>query len=155
VGKKSQSTMSKKHAKSANEPWIIASSLSPDEIFAVNIINIYQKRMQIEELFRDLKNTRNGLGLRHCKSFTLKRLNIALLIGILATLVLWIFGMAIKRINSHHSFQSNTIRERNVLSVIIIGWQALIRKMKFRKKDCMASLKYIASITISGVGYVK
>lgn len=155
MGKKAQSSVSKKHAKSANEPWLIASNLSPDEIFAENIINIYQKRMQIEELFRDLKNTRNGLGLRHCKSFTLERLNIALLIGTLAMLVLWIFGMAIKKTNSHHSFQSNTIRERNVLSVVIIGWQALMRKMKFRKKDCIASLEYIVSITISGVDYVK
>lgn len=38
---------------------------------------MYRKRMQIEY---DLKNTRNGFGLRHCRSYQADRLNVALLI---------------------------------------------------------------------------
>ena len=92
---------------------------------------IYKKRMQIEESFRDLKNARNGFSLRQCRSCGKERLDIALLIGALAMLVLWIIGMAIKQKNMHYDFQSNTVRNHNVLSIINIGWQALERRINF------------------------
>ncbi len=92
---------------------------------------IYKKRMQIEESFRDLKNARNGFSLRQCRSCGKKRLDIALLIGALAMLVLWIIGMAAKLKNMQYGFQSNTIRNRDVLSIINIGWQALERRIRF------------------------
>lgn len=73
--------LSNKHEKNANEPWLIVSSLSPDECAPKSIMKIYKLRMQIEEGFRDLKNTKNGFSLRHCRSYTVERLNIALLIS--------------------------------------------------------------------------
>ncbi len=82
-----QCSSSKKHAKGAKEPWLIASSMSPEEMPAAIIMNLYKKRMQIEEVFRDLKNMRNGLGLRHCRSFKVERLNVALLIGSITMLI--------------------------------------------------------------------
>lgn len=127
IGKKIQCSVSKKHEKRENEPWLIASSLSPNEVSANQIIYLYSKRMQIEEAFRDLKNTRNGFGLRHCRSFSANRLSVALLIGSLATLILWAVGVAAKIKNLHYSFQSNTEKNKNVLSNFIIGWQVLIR----------------------------
>jgi hypothetical protein len=151
AGKKVQCSVSKKHAKSANEPWLIASSLSPVEISAIDIMMLYKKRMQIEEVFRDLKNTRNGLGLRHCRSFNVERLNIALLVAALAMLVLWLFGTAVKQKKLHFSFQANTVRNRNVLSNFIIGWQVLIRnEISFHKNELLAALNLIASETASG-----
>ena len=148
VGKKVQCSVSKKHAKGANEPWLIASSLSPEKISAIDIMMLYKKRMQIEEVFRDLKNMRNGLGLRHCRSFKLERLNVALLIAALTILVLWLFGIAAKQQNLHYSFQANTEKRRNVLSNFIIGWQVLMRNDKqFNKKELMAALDVIVSST--------
>lgn len=149
VGKKVQCSSSKKHAHAAKEPWLIVSSLSPENVSAINIMSLYKKRMQIEETFRDLKNTRNGLGLRHCRSFSANRLNIALLIASLAMLVLWLFGIATKQKNLHYSFQSNTVKQRNVLSNFIIGWQVLIQdKIRFRIKELLDALACIISLAV-------
>jgi hypothetical protein len=153
AGKKVQCSVSKKHAKSAKEPWLIASSLSQDDISATGIMKLYKMRRHFEEVFRDLKNTRNGLGLRHCRSFKIERLNVALLIGALAMLVLWLVGIWVKQQKMHYSFQANTVRTRNVLSNVMIGWQALVRTMNFKKKEYLAALDYIASITATGEDY--
>lgn len=155
VGKKVQCSVSKKHAKCANEPWLIASSLSTEIISAPEIMNIYGKRMQIEQEFRDLKNTHNGFGLRHCRSFKAERLNVALLIATLGALILWLFGIAAKQEKLHYSFQANTLKNRDVLSVFIIGWQVLMRPtIKFTKKQLIAALDQIAALTAKGVNYV-
>jgi hypothetical protein len=88
IGKKVRCSSSIKHEIRENEPWLIATSLSSGDFNSNLVIAIYKKRMQIEEAFRDLKNTRNGFGLRHCRSFRVERLNVALLIASLAMLVL-------------------------------------------------------------------
>lgn len=136
AGKKIQCSVSLKHAKRGNEPWLIVSSISDVDISADKIILIYKKRMQIEEAFRDLKNTRNGLGLRHCRSTTAKRLGVALLIANLSTLILRLIGLKVRERGLHYSFQSNTEKSKNVLSNVVIGWQALQRsEIKFKIKD--------------------
>lgn len=141
IGKKVRCSSSIKHEIRENEPWLIATSLSISEYTANTIMALYKKRMQIEEAFRDLKNTRNGLGLRHCRSYRVERLNVALLIASLANLALWIFGNAAIQKNQHYSYQANTERKSNVLSVILIGWQALIRnEALFRRSELMAAL---------------
>lgn len=147
VGKKVQCSSSKKHAKGAKEPWLIVSSLSPADVSAKIIMLFYKKRMQIEESFRDLKNTRNGLGLRHCRNRCAERLNVALLIAALAILVLWLFGMATKQQNLHYSFLSNTEKRRQVLSSFMIGWQVVIQnQIQFSKKDLLHVLRLIISL---------
>jgi IS4 transposase len=141
AGKKIQNSVSKKHAKGANEPWLIASSFAPGELSAIEIMRLYRKRMQMEEAFRDLKNTRNGLGLRHCRSYRLEKLNVALLI---ATLILWLLGTVAKQKNLHYAFQANTEKRWNVLSNFTIGWQVLERgTIKFTPKELAAALENI------------
>jgi len=143
AGKKIQSSTSLKHAKRENEPWLVASSISPEIITAERIMLIYKKRMQIEEAFRDLKNTKNGFSLRHCRSFSKERLDIALLIGALAMFLLWLIGMAVKQKGMQYDFQSNTIRNRDVLSVISIGWQALERRIYFTWAEIRQALQEV------------
>ena len=141
IGKKVRCSSSIKHEIRENEPWLIATSLSTNDFNSTLVIAIYKKRMQIEEAFRDLKNTRNGFGLRHCRSFRVERLNVALLIASLAMLVLWIFGNAAKQKNMHYSYQANTEKRSNVLSAILIGWQVLIRdEVRFKRSELMATL---------------
>ena len=147
VGKKIQCSMSLKHACRENEPWLMVSSLSPAEYSAVEIMQCYKKRMQIEESFRDLKNTRNGFSLRQCRSYTVKRLNIALLIAALAAFVLWILGAAAKQKKLHYSFQANTEKRRNVLSNFTIGWQVLQRRIPFTKKELFLALQAVVLST--------
>ena len=149
IGKKVQCSSSKKHEKRENEPWLIATSLPHTEVSAVDVIALYKKRMQIEEAFRDLKNTRNGFSLRQCRSFHVERLNVALLIATLAMLVLWIFGIAAKQKNLHYSFQTNTEKRSNVLSNIFIGWQVLMRdEFRFHKNELTTAVDIIVSLTV-------
>lgn len=145
VGKKIQCSTSIKHEERENEPWLIASSLSNEDITAADVMAIYAKRMQIEEAFRDLKNMRNGFSLRQCRSFHTERLNMALLIAALAMFVLWIIGTAAKKRDLHYSFQTNTVKNRNVLSNFMIGWQILIRdQLRLTKSECIAAIKIIS-----------
>jgi hypothetical protein len=150
AGKKIQCSVSKKHEKRGNEPWLIVSSLSPIEFTAKDIMNIYKKRMQIEESFRDLKNTKNGLGLRHLRSYILERLNVSLLLGAIAAWTLWILGMVGKQKQEHWSFQTNSIRDKNVLSNFSIGWQMVMRHgLKCDSNLFFSSLKEIAACSAS------
>jgi hypothetical protein len=127
AGKKIQCSVSKKHEKRGNEPWLIASSLSPADYSVDQVMTIYKKRMQIEESFRDLKNTKNGLSLRHLRSYKLGRLNVSLLLGAIGMLVLWILGGVAKQKQEHWSYQTNSVRNKNILSNFTVGWQMLVR----------------------------
>jgi len=126
-GKRIQSGHSLKYEKREREPWLIVSSLATQTYTPKQIISLYKQRMQIEEAFRDIKNTRNGFGLRHCRSRESKRLNVALLIGAIAMLLLWIVGIIVRQQEQHYQFQANTVRQRSVLSTFTIGWQSLTR----------------------------
>ncbi len=147
VGRKILCSMSLKHAKRENEPWLIVSSLSLEEKTSLEIMQCYKKRMQIEEAFRDLKNTRHGFSLRQCRSYTAERLNIALLIAALAAFVLWILGTAAKQKQLHYSFQANTEKRRNVLSNFTIGWQALQRGIQFSTRELFFALQAVVLST--------
>lgn len=156
AGKKVGCSVSKKHERGAKEPWLLASSLDKNAISPRGIMQIYAKRMQIEEEFRDLKNTRYGLGLRHCRSFQVERLNVALLIAALATIILWVFGTAAQNRNMHYSFQANTEKKRSILSRIMVGWQVLIRGGNpFRRRDLLFALECISSDIVRGGFYAK
>lgn len=57
-GKRSRSQRSKKAARAAREPWILASNLPAGRKLAHRVVQIYCQRMQIEESFRDMKSAR-------------------------------------------------------------------------------------------------
>ena len=144
AGKEVRCSSSLKHAKREKEPWLLVTSIAPVELNAVRITLLYKKRMQIEGSFRDLKNMNNGLGLRHCRSLSQERLNVALLIAALAIFALWIFGVASKIRNLHYSFQSNTEKKRAVLSNFTLGWQVLMcPEIKFSKEELIAALNLV------------
>lgn len=143
VGKKVRCSVSLKHAKRESEPWLIVTSLPATEITASQVMKIYGKRMQIEEAFRDIKNTRNGFSLRHCRSYNRERLNVALLIGAVGMFLLWIIGVATKNKKLHYGFQANTVKTKNVLSTFTIGFQALLKKLTFYKTEFLQALRDI------------
>nr|WP_250636848.1 transposase [Pseudoalteromonas rubra] len=77
----------KKVIELAVEPWLLATNL-PAELFKPKrVVSLYAKRMQIEESFRDLKSPQYGMGLRHSKSRCPNRLDILLLLSLLATII--------------------------------------------------------------------
>ena len=109
----------------AREPWLLATSLSPKQWTARRIVRVYEKRMQIEETFRDLKGHRWGYGLQYARSRSTQRLETLLLITTLATIATCVAGIAVKAKGWAHHFQANTVKHRAVLSVFFLGRRVL------------------------------
>jgi hypothetical protein len=104
-------------------PWLLATSLPHSAGMAKKVMNLYERRMQIEESFRDLKCHRWGFGIRYTRSRTAQRLEILLLIAALATIAVWLAGLAAEANDCARRFQANTERRRTVLSTFFLGFQ--------------------------------
>jgi hypothetical protein len=89
------------------------------------VVRAYEKRMQIEETFRDLKSHRWGYGLQYARSRCPARLENLLLLTTLATLATWLAGLAAKAAELARHFQANTVRDTAVLSVFFLGRRIL------------------------------
>lgn len=120
-GERDRSAHSKKNADREREPWLLATSLNVTSKLATHVVSIYKTRMQIEEGFRDNKSVRYGLGFELNQTQNTRRLQILLLIASLATFILWNLGTMAKQSGQHWQYQANSIKDRNVLSVIYLG----------------------------------
>ncbi len=89
----------------------------------------YEKRMRIEETFRDLKSHRLGYGLQYARSRSAKRLANLFLVTTLAVAATWLAGRAAKAKDWARYFQADTVTERAVLSVLFLG-RRVIRSTK-------------------------
>lgn len=121
LGQKAMNSHSRKHAASAKEPWLLATSLTLSSTLAKKVVECYTLRMQIEESFRDLKSTRFGLSLELHLTYQVERLQVMLLIATLALMVAWLMGKATELTEQHWQYQANTVRKRKVLSTIFVG----------------------------------
>jgi len=92
---------------------------------ANTIIKLYSQRTQIENSFCDTKNQRIGFSLNDTGTRNIERLNILLLIVYIASIGLWFIGQCAKENERHYQFQANTVKHRDVLSNIDLGWQIL------------------------------
>lgn len=109
----------------AREPWVLATSLSARQWSARRVVGAYQKRMQIEETFRDLKSHRWGYSLQYAHSRSTERLENLLLLTTLATLATWLVGLAAKSADLVKHFQANTEKRWTVLSLFFVGRRIL------------------------------
>lgn len=109
----------------AREPWLLATSLPVRTWSAKRVVRAYEKRMQIEETFRDLKGHRWGYGLQYARSRSVARLENLLLLSTLAMLATWLAGLAGKARDMTRHFQANTERKRAVLSTFFLGRRLL------------------------------
>ncbi|MFI0478989.1 MAG: IS4 family transposase [Candidatus Rhabdochlamydia sp.] len=107
------------HSASSKEPWILATNMS-SEYESREIVNIYKKRMQIEESFRDLKSHQYGLRARYIKSENLKRWGVKLLIASIVQVTLWIIGVVAYHQGFQKEFQPNTTKKK-VFSYFFLG----------------------------------
>ena len=111
------------------EPWLLVTSLP---LSAEQIVNIYSKRMQIEETFRDTKNPRFGWCLRHVRSHSAARLTVLLLFAAIAMAAVVLVGMAAEAAGIRWRYQANT-RSTRVLSLFLLGLEVL------RDPRCLSS----------------
>jgi hypothetical protein len=112
----------KDYTNAAKKPWLIASSL---EIPAGKIMAIYKRRMKIEHDFRDSKDPKWGLGIRESGTADPLRLILQLLIGFLASVILWLIGLCLEKKELHRDFQANSIKHKRVLSLIFLALEAI------------------------------
>lgn len=82
--------------KREREPWLLATSLSPQLASAAQIVAIYCRRMQIELAFRDMKSHRFGMGFEDSLSREPKRLAVLLLLHAMAAFAAWLLAKAFR-----------------------------------------------------------
>lgn len=92
-GTRARSRHSRAMAARAKEPWLLAVSCSLNELSASTIVSLYAKRMQIEQSFRDLKSHRYGCAFDDTLTRQPRRLEMLLLIHMLASLAAWLVGL--------------------------------------------------------------
>lgn len=141
----------KKLAQMNSEPWILITNLHQHPEWgnytkarlARLCKNIYAKRMQIEQNFRDDKSTVSGLKWRFSRTRCPKKISVLILIASITTLILWMIGFAAEQKYIHHDFQANTIRTSRVLSFVFLAKQMVIhgfKKLQIRKFQSILSL---------------
>jgi hypothetical protein len=110
---------------------LVASNLAQGEWNPAKIATVYKRRMQIEQGFRDVKSKHLGLGLNLLRSHCLHRIEILLLIAALAHYLLFLTGLQARKSNLERRYQSNSIRERRVLSLWRLGLESWRRCIEF------------------------
>ena len=123
MGSNAKSRTSLVNSKRAREPWLLATSLSDEQVTEKHVVKVYSSRMQIEESFRDLKCPRFGLSLYHNGTYKIERMRILILIGSIANTFAWLLGKVARTLHVHRQYQANTTTSSNVLSNVFIGNQ--------------------------------
>ena len=77
-----------------------------------------RQRMQIEENFRNTKNSKRGISLEYANSKSPERYDNLLLVAAMILFVLWCLGYASSQLGQAKLLQANTEKKRNVLSLI-------------------------------------
>jgi hypothetical protein len=116
-------------SKSNTDPWLLATSLSQTETSADKIVQYYAYRMQIEEEFRDTKSTRFGFGLSDSRTKTHARINVLLIINMLASIYCWVIACSAIKKKKHVDYHANSSKKFNVLSAITLG-KRIYKKIK-------------------------
>lgn len=105
-------------------PWFLVTNLPNETFLPHQLVALYQRRMTIEEMFRDNKNEYYGLGLSRSRTRDIPRLENILLIAMIAQISLYIVGKAAEMNGYHRHFQANT-EKRRVLSYSYLALRIL------------------------------
>lgn len=125
IGTIKKSSYKMDYAKSANEPWLLATNLPRSCNIAKKIIKFYKARMQIEETIRDNKSLRYGFGVSLTLSNTKERVAVLMLIAALTHFALGIIGTFAYQTGIFRHYQANTTTNTRVLSIHFLGQQIL------------------------------
>lgn len=106
------------------EPWILLCSPGL-ALNAKHVVKAYTQRMQIEQTFRDTKSTQFGYAFECSLTRTIARMEILLLLQMLAVFVSWISGLL--AIQNDMTNRLNPYRSRRRLySIVRLGREALV-----------------------------
>jgi hypothetical protein len=106
-----------------DEPWFLVTDLSKGT--AIQLTELYGRRMGVEEFFRDAKSVRNGLALRHTQVRKADRFDRLVLVLVLAYLLLT--GLGLRAMAEYRAGEwSSTDRGKPCSAVVaaraILGW---------------------------------
>jgi len=143
-GTQRQSKRSHVHASREREPWLLVSSSSLEDRTAKQLVDIYRRRMQIEEGFRDCKAIHYGLGLSPHRHTPVNRRAVLCLLTTLAHFVLWCVGTAGKDSAQARQLRVNSSSKRPPYSAIYMGRLLTAQKRKrLPDKQIMEALNTI------------
>lgn len=143
TGSIARSKLSRQNARREQEPWLLASNLAQPQWTARQIVGIYRKRMQIEEGFRDVKSLRFGFAFDLHRTRCPRRIEILLLIAALACYALYLAGMQARTTGQSRHFQSNSVRDKPVLSLWRIGLEYLRRSANDLSNSVLAEMELL------------
>lgn len=145
-GKRRACRSSKEAARAAKEPWLLAVSPKLDGRSAQRVVEMYARRMQIEESFRDTKNLRVGQGLETTRSRGVTRLEMLLLIAHLAAFAARLLGEHAKLLQLERRFMSTGRTNRPEISVLTLARRLLASIDSFLARKLRAIMRrYVAS----------
>lgn len=127
AGRVRRDHLSRKAARSAREPWLLATSLSRQEATMRRVVNIYARRMGIEESFRDLKSGDLGAGFEHSRTHKGKRLAHLLMVFALAQLTAWLLGWCEEERGQGGRLEARNTTERKHHSLWRLGVEVMKR----------------------------
>lgn len=149
-----RSKHSEQQATSGREPWLLACSLSVTNKLAKRVVNIYSGRMQIEEGYRDMKSKLYGLGFNESESYKIRRIEILMLVAVLAAMTLILIGAAAEQAGFARRFQANTIKKRRVISLQYLGLRMIANHRLTLEQDhfvkAYAYMKYMIARADNG-----
>lgn len=128
------------HAKAANEPWLLVSSLKRR---AESIIKLYFFRMEIEEGFRDLKSSQFGFSFEHAYSVRIRRIQVLLMIAMLAAYILFFIGCVAENNKWQYKFQANTDKKKRVLSLFYLGCRVVKKKWEIIESGILNAMQML------------
>lgn len=111
-GKRARSKKSKQGARAAREPWLLVASTRLATLTPNQLVNIYRRRMQIEEAFRDMKSQHYGEGLERSRSNGTARFTVLVLIASLAAFLLWLLGTAAEHLGLEQRMRPGSRKRR-------------------------------------------
>ena len=119
-GKTTSTVSNGSFSQSNKEPWILATNL-PLEVTPVDIVNLYFKRMQIEESFRDMKSHQFGLAGRYVRTHCVNRWGVKMLLAAIVQITYWVIGVIAHSQNKQSYFQANTVKDKKLFSYFTLG----------------------------------
>ena len=154
-GQRCEMKHSEKNAHRERTPWLIVTSLDNTYANTRQIFNLYKTRMQIEEGFRDIKNSRWGLSFNEARCTTTNRYENLLLVAHLATLAVWLIGKIAELKCWHRHYQANTVKTEKVLSTFFLGLEVIRRGADyFLKQDFTDAINQLRIQHKESCGYV-
>jgi len=124
-GKSRYPDVNKRYSAANKTPWILATSLKNNEYDKYVVKNIYGKRMQIEQTFRDDKDPRFGFGWRFARNNNLNRIAVLCLIASIAAYFLLTIGILAEKMGLHRRYQVNSTKKKRVLSLLTLARQVV------------------------------